>query len=65
MADKRDSAPSDKNISIDGGVRDSVVITGDHNVVNRTFIQKFFDIFKSDAETLEQRNRRILLSYPD
>ena len=38
---------------------DSTVIVGDNN----TFIQKFFNIFKSDAETLEQRNRRILLNH--
>ncbi len=61
MADKRKSDPStNKNISINGDVRDSTVIAGDHNTVNQTFIQKFFNIFKSDAETLEQRNRRIL-----
>lgn len=61
MADKRKPAPSEKNsISISGDVRDSTVIAGDNNVVNQTFIQKFFNIFKSDSETLEQRNRRIL-----
>ena len=31
--------------------------------VNQTIIQKFFNIFKSDSETLEQRNRRILLGH--
>lgn len=60
MADKKRSAPSEnKSISIGGDVRDSNVFIGDNN----TFIQKFFNIFKSDAETLEQRNRRILLNH--
>ncbi len=65
MADKRKSIPSaNKSISIGGDVVDSVVIAGDNNVVNKTtIIQKFFNIFKSDAETLEQRNRRILLGH--
>lgn len=31
--------------------------------IGNTIIQKFFNIFKSDAETLEQRNRRILLGH--
>ncbi len=31
--------------------------------IGNTFIQKFFNIFKSDSETLEQRNRRILLGH--
>jgi predicted NACHT family NTPase len=44
-------------------VKDSVVIAGDNNTVNQTIIQKFFNIFKSDSETLEQRNRRILLGH--
>jgi len=61
-AQKRSTSSSKKNISIGGDVVDSVVITGDNNTVNQTIIQKFFNIFKSDAETLEQRNRRILLS---
>ncbi len=65
MADKRKSNPStNKNISINGDVKDSVVIAGDNNTVNKTtIIQKFFNIFKSDSETLEQRNRRILLGH--
>jgi len=43
----------------------NVQVAGDHNTVtvNQTIIQKFFNIFKSDAETLEQRNRRILLNH--
>ena len=64
MADNRNSTPSNKTISIGGDVVDSVVISGDNNVVNKTtIIQKFFNIFKSDSETLEQRNRRILLGH--
>ena len=31
--------------------------------IGNTIIQKFFNIFKSDSETLEQRNRRILLGH--
>lgn len=41
--------PKNNNISINGDVRDSNVIIGDNN----TIIQKFFNIFKSDAETLD------------
>ncbi len=64
MADKRKSNPStNKTISIHGDVKDSAVIIGDNNTVNQTIIQKFFNIFKSDSETLEQRNRRILLGH--
>ncbi len=55
--------PESKHISISGDVRDSNVIIGDNNTVNQTIIQKFFNIFKSGAETLEHRNRRILLGH--
>jgi hypothetical protein len=61
--DKKSAPSSNKNISISGDVVDSVVIAGDNNTVNQTFIQKFFNIFKSGSETLEQRNRRILLNH--
>lgn len=68
MPPKKNSSPSvtqevfgDRNISISGDVLDSVVIAGDGNKVN--IIQKFFNIFKSDSETPEQRNRRILLGH--
>ena len=64
MADKKKSTPSANNsVSIGGDVVDSVVVVGNENTVNQTIIQKFFNIFKSDAETLEQRNRRILLGH--
>ena len=64
MASKKNPTPSANNsISINGDVRDSAVFIGDNNTVNQTIIQKFFNIFKSDAETLEQRNRRILLGH--
>jgi len=53
---------SDTNLSIGGDVN-GVVVVGDNNTVHQTIIQKFFNIFKSDAETLEQRNRRILLNH--
>jgi len=57
MADKKRSASSEKkSISIMGDVRDSNVFIGDNN----TFIKKIINIFKSDSETLEQRNRRIM-----
>jgi hypothetical protein len=58
MTPDKKSTPASKNynISISGDVRDSVVIVGNKN----TIIQNFFNILKSDAETLEQRNRRIL-----
>ncbi len=61
--DKQPSHSVNKNITISGDVVDSVVIAGDRNTVNQTIIQKFFNIFKSDAETLEHRNRRILLNH--
>ncbi len=56
---RKSTSPTNKNISISGDVRDSNVFIGDNN----TFIQKFFNIFKSDSETLEHRNRRILLNH--
>lgn len=53
----------DKKIVIGGDVVGHDIIIGDNNVVTKqTFIQRITNIFKSDAETLEQRNRRILLS---
>jgi len=58
MASKKNPTPStNKNISISGDVKDSAVIIGDNNTVNQTIIQKFFNIFKSESETLEQPNR--------
>jgi hypothetical protein len=54
--------PENKNISISGDVS-GIVVVGNENTVNQTIIQKFFNIFKSNAETLEQRNRRILLGH--
>ena len=62
-SDKKSTPSTNKNISIHGDVVDSAVIIGDNNTVNQTIIQKFFNIFKSDSETLEQRNRRILLGH--
>ena len=66
--DKKSTSSTKKSISISGDVKDSAVIIGDNNVVNKTtvnqtIIQKFFNIFKSDTETLEHRNRRILLGH--
>lgn len=54
----------DKKIVIGGDVVGHDIIIGDNNVVKKTtIIQKFFNIFKSDSETLEQRDRRILLGH--
>ena len=61
--DKQSTPSTNKNISIAGDVVDSIVINGDNNTVNQTIIQKFFNIFKSNSESMEQRNRRILLGH--
>ena len=54
----------DKKIVIGGDVVGHDIIIGDNNVVTKqTFIQRITNIFKSDAETLEHRNRRILLGH--
>jgi energy-coupling factor transporter ATP-binding protein EcfA2 len=60
--DKKPSSSEKNNVSISGDVN-GVVIVGNENTVNQTIIQKFFNIFKSDSETLEHRNRRILLGH--
>jgi hypothetical protein len=60
--DKQSASPTSNNVSIGGDVS-GVVVVGNENTVNQTIIQKFFNIFKSDSETLEQRNRRILLGH--
>ena len=57
------SIPTEKKISIGGDLVDSAAIIGDNNTVNQTITQKFFNIFKSDSESMEQRNRRILLNH--
>ncbi len=57
--DTKTSSSENKNISINGDVKNSAVVIGD----NTTIIQKFFNIFKSDSETLEHRNRRTLLGH--
>lgn len=63
--DKQPVPSSDKNISIGGDVVDSVVIAGDNNVVNRqTIFQKIINfILPTESESMEQRNRRILLNH--
>jgi len=58
-----ENIPADQRVTISRNVVESVVTAGNENTVNQTIIQKFFNIFKSDAETLEQRNRRILLGH--
>lgn len=69
---KKKPAPSatqivsgDKGVSIGRDVMDSVIATGDNTIINQTFVQKVFNFFKSDTETLDQRNRRILLNHVD
>jgi len=57
MAKKPQPPPIQQTAIGDGNVQ----VAGDHNTVN--IIQKFFNIFKSDSETLEHRNRRILLGH--
>ena len=56
---KKSTPPTNKSISINGDVKNSAVVIGD----NTTIIQKFFNIFKSDSESMEHRNRRILLGH--
>ena len=62
MTSAKKSAPDKKNVTtIRGDVVDSVIVTGDNNT---TFFQKIINyIFPSEKETLEQRNRRILLGH--
>jgi len=58
--DKRKPTQPNNSVSIGGDVVDSVVVVGNNN---QTFFQKVINIFKSDTESLEQRNRRILLGH--
>lgn len=60
MPPEKKSTPSEnKSISINGDVRDSNVFIGDNNV-----FQKIINyIFPSEKETLEQRDRRLLLGH--
>ena len=60
MADQKKPTPSEnKSISINGDVKDSVVSIGDNTIFQKTVNY----IFPSEKETLEQRNRRILLGH--
>jgi len=59
MPPKKNIPPINQTAIGDGNVQ----IAGDNNTVNQTIIQKFFNIFKSDAETTDQRNRRIMLGH--
>lgn len=57
--DKKPTSSENNSVSIHGDVRDSTVIIGDNNL-----FQKIINyIFPSEKETLEQRNRRILLNH--
>jgi hypothetical protein len=62
-ARKAPPPPVTQNVSGDN----NVVIAGNKNTVNQTvnqtFIQKFFQFFAGDAETTDQRNRRIMLGH--
>ncbi len=59
--DKPAPSHSGTNISISGDVNGDVIV-GDNIVVNKpTSLQKIFNIFKSDAETLEPNNRRFFV----
>ncbi len=57
MPDKKKRPQVQQTAIGDGNVQ----VAGDNNTVN--IIQKFFNIFKSDAETVDQRNRRIMLGH--
>src|SRR5271157_4849253 len=60
MSPKKNSSPSvTQNITGDN----NVVIAGNGNTVTQTIIQKFFNIFRGDAETTDQRNRRVMLGH--
>ncbi len=59
MPRKKQPTPIQQTAIGDGNVQ----IVGDQNIVNQTIIQKIFNIFRSDAETIEQRNRRIMLGH--
>src|SRR5262249_12007343 len=52
----------DKNITVAGDT-DGVFISGDNNTLNQTIIQTVINMFGGDGETLDQRNRRILLNH--
>ncbi|MEW6713320.1 MAG: hypothetical protein AB1403_26100 [Candidatus Riflebacteria bacterium] len=59
--DKRKPTQPNNGVSIGGDVVDSVVVMGNNN---QTIFQKIINyIFPSEKETLEQRNRRILLGH--
>ena len=59
MPPKKNTPPIQQTAIGDGNVQ----VAGDNNTVNQTIIQKFFNIFRSDAETVDQRNRRIMLGH--
>lgn len=59
MAKKPQSTSVNQTAIGDGNVQ----VAGDGSTVNQTIIQKFFNIFRSDAETVDQRNRRIMLGH--
>jgi hypothetical protein len=53
-----------KGVVVGGDAVGNIIQTGDHNTVNQNFFQRIFiTLFKPDTETLDQRNRRILLNH--
>jgi hypothetical protein len=62
MQPEEKQPPSIQQTAIGDG---NVQVAGDRNIVtvNQTFIQKVINIFKGDAEAIEQRNRRIMLNH--
>lgn len=64
-SDPKPSSSENKNVSINGDVSGVVVVGDNNNVVNnQTIIQKIINyIFPSEKESLEHRNRRILLGH--
>jgi hypothetical protein len=60
MAAEEPKPPPVQQTAIGDG---NIQIVGDQNVVNQTNIQKIFNIFRSDAKAIDQRNRRIMLGH--
>lgn len=58
MLKKTEIPTASQSATGDGNIQ----AVGNNNVINQTF-QKFINIFRSDIETIEQRNRRILLNH--
>lgn len=57
---KEENAPNNTNTSIGGNVTDSVVVVGDGN---QTTFQKIINIFRGESESIDSRNRRVMLNH--